>query len=715
MAFKFYIDNQLTDQPDNDTELITTITRDRELGGMFVTQEVTLKYSANPTLQPGTISGFAYLKSVFDAGSCNEVQVVIYDEVSPVETYRVYTGVIKVPSMRVADQQVSLDSKIDDNSFYSYIKNNGNVKFSLYATKTKNGLTIAPPQIYTLDLFQSEPFAWLSTLGYYYFGYRIYDVLRFIVPAISDNKVTFYSDYLQNFGSPPGETNNPIELFIIDGFALSHNNTQPSVQVSFNQIVKELFKLKNTFFFIDQTDPDNPVLRLEHISWFFLGTTVLSFVEPLQVTTSVDATKLYGTVKVGAAYNPGGAAAVYSWITGTSYYGWDEETYTPLGQCNLDTELDLINEFFITSNSVNDQLIGAVDSNNDSLFLIEGADIDTTAFTANAVDYTTYSSDPATKRFYNIGLNNVNKLNIHGSNFHSALTNTQVSGSDVCRIATGQDEFILDQTPGSGLVSTFTTPVSVEPITFADELGPNLYDPGNNFDNLAYYYTVPVDGNYSFGVNLDLEALNLKECLNTISLPNLVGTFTQQFGVQVTIRIKAYSDNTFATLVDSSSIMYQITQNGTYTYGLSLISDLITGNAVRVETSIQWCVFFPDLFGSTPATVAFISAAGICAYTSAEPKGQIVNLSTSIFECNGTPDGTAIVSQPALALFKNKVKEFQDDIPPTDFRTMLSQPFGSYQLIKDGVTTSAWIEQVRHNNWTGRSQIKLITSDNATT
>lgn len=711
MAFRFYIDGFLTDQPDNDRDLITTITRDRELGGMFVNQDVTLKYS-NKTIPAGLItSGYAYLKSQFDSGTCNEATIAIFDYVAPTETYPVYTGVIKVNSMKVNEQQGSLESKVDDNNFYSYVKNNGNVKFNLYANKTKNGLSITPPDIYVVDMFQSEPFSYLSVIGNYYYGYRVYDVLRFLVPAISDNKVTFQSDYLQNLGDLPGDPGNPIELFIFDGFALSHANTGPQVFASFNQIVKEIFKLKNTFFYIDQSDPASPILRLEHISWFYTGSNVLSFTEPLDLSTYVDATKLYGTVKVGASYNPGGTSPAYSWPTGTSYFGWDEELYTPFGQCNVDTELDLMNEFYISSNAVSDQVIGAVDANKDQMFLVECASIDLIVHSANAVAYTTYSDDPVNKRFYNIGSNNVNKLNIHGSNFQAALTNTQTAGSDVCRIATGQDEFIMNQNAGSGLVSTFTTPALKAPVSFADELGPGLNDPGANWDNLLYYYTVPTDGDYSFGVNLDLEFLNFKECQNTISIPNLVGTFTQQFGVQVTVSIKAYTDNTFAAVIDQASQMFQISQNGVDNYGVSLVAPLVAGNVVRVETSSQFIVLLPDVFGSTPLSQAFINLAGICTYTSTEPKAQVINLSSSIFECNGTPDGSAVVSQPALDLFKSKVSEFMHDITPTDFRKILNLPTGSFQVVKDGATRTGWVDEIKYNNWTGRASIKLISSD----
>jgi len=57
MAFLFYIDNQLTDQPVNDTALITSIKRDNQLNALLITQDVELIYNGNNALNTGEVSG----------------------------------------------------------------------------------------------------------------------------------------------------------------------------------------------------------------------------------------------------------------------------------------------------------------------------------------------------------------------------------------------------------------------------------------------------------------------------------------------------------------------------------------------------------------------------------------------------------------------------------------------------------------------------------
>lgn len=704
MAFLFYIQDQLTDQPNSDMELITTIKRDSDMGGFLITQDASISYSINNDLEAGTVSGYTLLNDAFESGSCNELTFKILDQVTNTQTNLVYTGVISVPDMEKDLQRSSISSRISDNSFYSYVFNNKKVPFDLYATKTKNGIAITPPSIYEVDMFDSATGVLLGSPGRYWKGYRLIDVLEFLVPAISDNKVTFRSDYLSSneFG---------IELFIFDGNALANANTNPAIVVSFEQIVTELRKLKNLSFFIDQTDPDQPVLRMEEYGWFFNNSDILSFSDPLHVKSTVKTNKQYGTVKVGSQYNPGGAGYTYPWPSTTSYIGWKGETYTPYGQCNTDNELNLVNDFIIASNAINDQVLGAVTDNLDSIFLVECWDIDDVLLTAAATDYDTYATAP--NRWYNIGLNNVNKINLHGGNFQSALTNTADTGQDIFHASMGDEEYILDQTAGSGLQSFFTsTPAEVDPLPFPDEFGSGNYDPGGNYTNTAgdYYYTAPSSGTFSFSATIDFLALNFKSC--TTSQNTAIGqvNIPTQYGAIISIIMEAFTDNTFTTVLNSTTGQLQIGLDGTYDISANLVMPLTIGNTVRVRSSVQFIVMFPTIFGNSPLSAAVING-GTCGYTASEPKAQILAQPSSFFECNGTPEGGLTLAQPNMDLYKDKQLEFEYHIPADEFQSVLAMPIGRFELIKHDVTRRGWIEEMVYNNWTGLTRIKLISSN----
>lgn len=705
MAFKFYIDNQLTDQPLNGTELLTTIKRDSEMGAFLITQDVTLVYGKVNLLDPGVISGYDYLKTRYDQGVCDSADVVIYDQVSDTETYRVYTGTISVVDMEVDEQRYFLSTKIDDNSFYSFIKNNQNVPFSLFADTTKNGEPISPPPIWEVSFFDAATY---TTVTPPVLGYRIYDVLRFLIPAISDNKVTFESDFLLSMTV----SGTPLELFIFDGFAISNPGTSPNITATLGKILSELYKLKNISFYIDQNDPDNPVLRLERSDWFYLGTDILTFSSPLYLTSNIKQTKFYGTIRTGADYNPCGLPPVYNWNCGTSYYGHKDEVYTPYGQCNNENELNLINEFIIASNAINDQAIGGTTDNYDKVFLVECFQIDYINLTADTIGWDTYATAP--ERHYNVGLNNVNKVWLHGGNFQSALTNTQNAGTDIFKASLGSDEIIMDQTPGNSLLSTFTSPTVVVPIPFADELGGGNYDPGGNYDNVTdFIYTVPTDGSYSFKTFLNVEFENLKECITTQNTAIGQTNIQTQYGVIFTVVIEAYDNAAFGTLLYSSTNTTTVTVNGVQEFNIAFVHPLELNNVVRVRTISQFAVYFPTIFGNNPLSAA-VRAGGLCGYQSGEPKARVIALSDSYFECNGTPEGGLVLAQPDPELYKAKQLSFEHDLTQTEIRQIIATPIGRFEILKDEISRHGWIEEMQINNWTGRSKVKLITN-NATT
>lgn len=704
MAFRFYIDGQLTDQPTNDMELVTSLKRDSDLGGFTMNQDISLIYAANNAPEAGTISGFTYLKSLFDAGTCNESEVVIYDDAT---TFRIYTGIISVPAISISEQEMILTTEIDDNSFYSYIKNNRNVKFNLYSNRTKNNQLITPCQVYEVDMFNSLTGVYGSSIGVLYRGFRLYDILRYIVPAISDNKVTFESNYLQNDN----------QLFLFDGSALVNNDTDPNVFVSFDEIIVELFKLKNISFYINQTDPDNPILRLEDANWFFAENTVMSFDDLYKVETSIKNEKIYGTISVGADYNPGGTDPVYTFNAGTSYFGWKKEIYTPYGQCNTDNELNLVNQWAIASNAINYQLVGAATTDLDTIFCVECDNVDTSAFTATAVDYDIYGS--GVKRFYNVGLNNVEKINLHSGNFQSALTNTAEAGDDIFRASLGQDELLIDLNPG-GTGNNYT----VLPIVFGDEFGGGNYDPGNNYDNVLGMYTVGIPGDYSFQLNMNVELMNCKYCPITSSPPPQVANVNLSpssivisdaaWGIENRLNIIAYTDATLTTVITSSQKLTRTYTDGFYLWQLSLVANLPTGAVVVASSftkSLQWS---PALFGSTPLEyvlpIPYLIFAN-CSYAPLEGNRTLIAAEDSTFECNGTPDGGLVLGSPDLNGYKVRLHEFEYDITATQFNDILTNPIGQFTFEKDGIIRTGWIEELSHNHQTGRTKVKLISND----
>lgn len=713
MAFLFYIDGQLTDQPVNDTELVTTIRRDSTLGALLVTQDVTLNYASINTLEPGTISGYAYLKSLLTDAICNEATVVITDQVSATETYEIYRGVIKVPNIEWDEQRGVIGSKIQDNSFYSYINNNKNIKFNLISTQTKSKEAIEPPPVYEVDMFNSISGANGSLIGSLFRGYRTYDVLKFLVPALSDNKITFESDYLRHLIDDDFN-----ELFLFDGAALVNENTDPVMAMDFQTLFSELFKARNVSFYIDMRDPETPILRIEDINFFFNESEVFRFDSIKDLQTTLKTTKLYGTVKIGSEYTIDGANPLfYPFPEAISYFGFKQETYTPLGQCNTDNELDLVNKFIISSNAINDQIVGVVDSNLEEIFMVECTDVDDTFLTANAAKYPGFNSAPP--YFYNTWLRNNKRLEIHGSNFQSAVSNTQTISGDGFRAELGTEEIIGTSQPG--LITSFPAygiNVDYDPIIFVDEFSGNNYDGNGNYNNFSGVYTVPSDGDYSYTANLELSIENCQFCsgvnVQVIASPTVpAGTYLNNnvyIGVGIRVWVEAFTDGTFTTIVDSSDTVVFTYLNGTRYISCNLSAALLSGNKIRVRTEAMSVRFVPSLF-----TLPAIALYGI--YINANcsiPQGlwmAIYAQPASYFTCNGTPSGQITLTDNNPNLYKVYQHEFKYDIGVADFQNIKNNPIGLFPFEKDGVVRNGWIEQMQHNDFTGETQVKLITSD----
>jgi len=86
------------------------------------------------------------------------------------------------------------------------------------------------------------------------------------------------------------------------------------------------------------------------------------------------------------------------------------------GQCNTDTELNLINQFIISSNAINSAYMGGVTDFIDDIFLVQ---VDTT--TNQAVRHEFYGQ--SSPYYYNIGLNNANKLTLYSNSLQNNIGN----------------------------------------------------------------------------------------------------------------------------------------------------------------------------------------------------------------------------------------------------------------------------------------------------
>lgn len=735
MALLFYIDDILVDAPINAIDLSTSIKRDNEINGITVTQDVELTWNGNNNLDTGYASGYLILYNAFETGSCNELELKIYDQPETVQNaYFIYKGTIKVPSISIDYQKINATTTIQDNSFYAYINNNKNIEFNLGGTRTKNGVSLTSIPVYNVRFFNTSN-------GVYYTnrrkGYKIVDAFEFLVKALSDDKLSFRSDYLSTIP----------EMFIFDGNCLADPSKQPNIITTFDSLFNEIYKIYKIHFWIDNTDLNNPVVRIEDESRYFGGINNISFNDIKDLKGSIDTSNLYAVVNVGASNNPDGNAAstgVFTFPTFVSYVGWSEESYTPQGQCNLDNTLDLVNDFHITSNDIANQVNGAVTINLDEYFLVECENINTTTYEADAKSYIPWipSTNP-NYRWYNQFTYNPAKLNTHSASYFTGITNTLAPGN--LGFQAGISTIVQVAQPIGNILSSNPNGYFNNPLYFTNETSNGNYDAGGQYNNTSSYYEVFISGEYCFATEIDVQATDLWIANNhffingnVISSPNAsippgqyYGNFQSAFDVIAYIEI--FTDNTFSTLITSiPSAQTTIPYNGTpYTISVNTIQNLNTGNCVRIKLKVTTKLIVTsntlgNITGVNYTTPSVLQNEGLLfvdqfmnigydpSLTTNRPIPKLYAQTSSIFNCLCSPDAAGVIVNPGdNNYFKFKLFEFEYDISIRDFLQIKQNPIGLFNFEKDNVVRSGWIQEMSHNDWNGLTSIKLI-AKNAT-
>lgn len=678
MAYKFYIDGQLTDEPTNDTDLNSTIKRDRQLNNLLVTQDVELEWNGNNNPPIGAISGYTYLKNLFDNSACNEAELKIYDELNDNTTILFYTGIIKIPSLKIDLQNVLLKTKVQDNSFYAYINNNKGIEVDLSADLTKSQLSTTPIQKYSVDMFNQLTCVYGSTNGAYYEAYLVYDVFDLIIRAISDNKIQFESEFLQNLEQKP---------FLCKGQDLLNSYTlYPSAQdtiikLTFEKLFENIRKIYNVFFWIEYDAGNNPILKLESFDNSYNQDISYSFDDIKKLEVSIDSTTLYGLVNVGSDKISGG-----TFNNGLSYYGWQREQFFPLGQCNIDTDLDLVNDFVIDTNSIQDILIGQTSDLIDDIFLIECDNVDEINKTATAYQWELANDGNC---WYNLGMNNFNKVQRYSDQFLTTFGNFNGLGGYGFHASLGNIiSFSTDAAYGNVVTPTNVPngppPIitTYSPVVFGDETSPGNYDNGGNYNNLNGRYILPADGIYNFVWGIDYSAFGFE-----ISGPN------RRYSYQIRWKVGVYdSSNTllyeqyYPTSPFNPSINPGFSGSYTNTYTF-----LINGNA----TDYVMCSLDIVIYNNTNFNVNII------------PYINILNSYFTVIATPGYQGGGGAGNNNA-----NKyLYEFDYDINQTDYMTILNNVTKKLEFEKDGVTRIGWIESIKRNDWNGLSKIKLISKN----
>jgi hypothetical protein len=462
--FKTYLnDIELSDEPDGLFDFTERIAYDKDRLGFIVNNPIDLHFSGQ---------GFAIIKSLVNSnGYCQDVTFQIYSQCNVDAEYTlIYTGIIKLATcvfMNVlgnnndaSSNQCRVKCSVLDNGYMANISNNRNIKINLEGSRSKNGIPITPLTPLTLTTSGASPIS-----------YNISDVLEFLIAYISDNTILFSSTYLTTL------TDDLTTFAITTGSRLRSGASDVVPTVSLEECLKEIHKKFNIKFDVTTDNYGVKTFIVEDEDYFnnLNSSVALSNVNNVELTFDVNS--LYSAIKLGgesASYDP----TIHN-LPPIQMLSFKEEEYNFTGNCNTSSVLDLVSEWIIDSNIIQETIeVGDSDTYDDKIFLLEYVASTNVLFTS--IEYTSSGLE-----YFNPNL--LNKNCVERFNLQNDIV-SYLGGSEGNNVFAHLNNNVF-------LNAVWATP-QTHTFIFDD-----LVDVSGNYNNTTGVFTAPYDGVFRYQFN----------------------------------------------------------------------------------------------------------------------------------------------------------------------------------------------------------------------
>ena len=677
---RFRFNGQLLDEvPDGWDELDTTVRTDRQL--LFLRTVVT---DARFTFYR---DGYLYLRDLWKnyGATCADVVLTIEEDPTDSQNWRpILRGRVKIPSLRWSAEPDRVSVSVEDLSFYSFLNNNKKIEANPELPKTKNGLPMSPALSTTYDLF--DPATGFMT----YSGRELYhvdDLMAHLVEFLSDGEVGFRTTA---FG--PGGRYGGYALQTL--YRLRTNLTdQHLLSYTLEELLRELGVNFRAALALEY-DGSRPILRLEPEEDLYQAGVGLQLNEVHPITEEYDASKLYGSVRVGSSLtrDQGG---VLQFPEEIRWRGFAEEQYYLLGQCNTNAELDLLRKWNVSSNVIEDAVVQNVDTDDAQITWVQ---VDRGFGQASATNWL-FTGPPY---FYNEGLTNENVVRRWLGGIPSGLASElgQITGGTFyARKAGVQTLQVTAGTPTASLLQ----------VRFADDYTAPGFDQGNNYGNgtapgnpvaqVDSFFTAPVAGPYDLSALLDVSA-TIRSGATDGSITTLqarlrrydpTGTtlLAQYLGPLVTIDWRPYITNFwnglyFCKALSDATVAVQVAVDK-----LGLPCD--AGDRVRVDLLV-------NSFGAR--------------FCSAGPITWTVDLgvqASSYFRCTASPDFGNFTQEADPTNFPSVLVKFTAPVGRLELDALLGDLTRRVRVDTQDRSWSGWVEACKYDHASGTAAFTLST------
>lgn len=654
--------NLLTDEPEGLMEFVSELKRDKAIRGQVLLVDLTLKFK-------GKTDGYAHLKPLIDCqGFCAYSDIIIEESCNNDTTWvTIFEGRIFYTEVKEHLFPCILECQLTDNSYFAQIDNNKNIEAYVNVGRSKNDVAINT-EIITAQFFDVVTGTYT---GVFVNVWAVWYCFRFIIDYMTDGQMDFASDYF--YGNLVSGDGRYMTITTGEQIRLGSGGGPTKVPfISFQKLFQEVNKKIRIAFSIE-TDAitGRKVMRIEPESYFFnnsLSTVTLNNVKG--IVKSVNTSELYSRLKIGSSETIPYQAGQTDFPTNISFSGFIEESYTITGNCNIDNTLDLVSDWIIDSNIIQDVFTNGNTGYDDDIFFVM-VDYLTDPFNEVAIQTDVFATG-APPYFYNDFLRNVNVAQRWlGGVPNSIALYLGPPGTNTFR---AEKSNIQTATPVN------STP-AFEPIFFQDDFSPPNNDPGLNYVPLTSEYKIPANGLYTFSANL----------IGTTFRDDL--TFTLPPGVQFQLLLQVYDNAGFAggNLLDSIIMVDTFQTTFVLTTTVFNISGSATINGIFNNKILIALNIFPvqSLDGYVNATI----------------------LPTSTFACTVANSGGGVFQTYNPEDFKAYQYDIKDyPLTFSDFQTIIANPLELLPF-NDGTNDyNGWIENMKYNHVKGTADFLLSKS-----
>jgi len=653
--FRYTLDgNVLADEPIGWQDLVTELKRDKAVLAQLKVMDSSLSFA-------GGTDGYAILKPKIDCeGFCSYTEILIEQNCGD-GWVTIFEGFIFFTDIKENFMTCVLECKLTEGTYYSFIHNNRNQRAYINVGRSKNDETFTAPTAVAIKFF--DPNAAIGVYDNSVYCWYVRDAFSFIISFMSDNTIGFTSDYFGVGGEFEGEmitTGEQVRLRILGG----------SVKYpffSFNDLLTELNK-KHCLGFAVEEIAGVQTIRVEPRSYFLNSgiSTTLSGVNG--IVKSVDISQLYAILKFGSDKTIDYVAGATDFPEDITFAGFKEEQFNTTGRCNIDTELDLVSEWVISSNVIQDVYVNGNTDYDEDIFIIETDAPNTLQATKSD---TFLLGAPY---FYNDALRNVEV---------SERWFGGVANSIALYLGNGNDEFRAEQTvqQSSNLIET------VEPFPFINDYDPPNNDPNSNYQTAAlpaiteYAYIAPASGMYAFHVRLFLYIDTFYDLGN----PNRF--------IRKTVNIKRYN---------AAGVLQQtFSQVNTYSRTVlcpATLSCTVPGR-YQIDFSQTLYMAATDYVRVQIVGLATVAASSSCHWDTG-----------GIFECTSAANGGGIFQTYDPQDMKAYLYDFDYPMSFADFQLITTSPLQRITFADENNSVDGWIDNMKYNHTKKLAQFRCINS-----